>query len=138
MSDDDTVVYIGLDEWVELAAAVLATAPATIRYLADLSLADSALHAAQAGLGDIDVYPDLPTKAAVLGLHLARNHPLPNGNKRTAFIAMIVFLRRNGATWRAPATNDAVATMLAVAAGTMSVENFTTWITRHILASPPS
>lgn len=68
----------------------------------------------------------------MLRWHLARNHPLPDGNKRTAFIAMIVFLRRNGAIWRTPDTADAVATMLAVAAGDMSVEHLTAWIARHI------
>jgi death-on-curing protein len=35
-------------------------------------------------------------KAAVLTEHLARNHPLPDGNKRCAFLAMERFLAANG------------------------------------------
>jgi prophage maintenance system killer protein len=29
-------------------------------------------------------------------MHLAKNHPLPDGNKRAAYLAMIEFLARNG------------------------------------------
>lgn len=49
-----------------------------------LPLADSALHAPQAGFGDVDLYPDFVDKAAVLLVRLPMNHPLPDGNKRTA------------------------------------------------------
>jgi len=46
-----------------------------------LDLLDSALHAPpQGGLVDIEFYPELTAKAAVLVVHLARNHPLPDGN----------------------------------------------------------
>ena len=38
----------------------------------------------------------------MLGWHLANNHPLPDGNKRCAFIAMIVFLQRNTVGWHPP------------------------------------
>ncbi len=53
----------------------------TIEYL---DLADSALHAPAAGFGDTDFYPHFVDKAAVLLVRLARNHPLPDGNKRAA------------------------------------------------------
>jgi death-on-curing protein len=49
-----------------------------------IDLADSALHAHQAGFGEQDFYPDMHDKAAVLCWRLARNHPLPDGNKRAA------------------------------------------------------
>ena len=39
--------------------------------------------------------PDLVDKAAVLCVRLARNHPLPDGNKRVAYLAMVEFLARN-------------------------------------------
>lgn len=53
---------------------------------------DSALHAPAAGFGDHEVYPDLIDKAAVLAVHLVKNHALPDANKRTSFITMIVSL----------------------------------------------
>ena len=125
------VVYINLDEWVEIAVQTLGLDETIIRQIADLSLADSALHSPVAGFGDTDFYPDLTVKAAVLGWHLAKNHALPDGNKRTAFTTMIVFLRRNHATWTTPNTADAIAVMLAVAASEMNLEDFTIWVTAH-------
>jgi death-on-curing protein len=37
-----------------------------------------------AGFGDEDLYPDFVDKSAVLVVRLAKNHPLPDGNKRAA------------------------------------------------------
>jgi death on curing protein len=130
------VVYVSLDEWIEIAVQILQLDRITVTKVANLDLADSALHAPQAGFGDTEFYPGLLEKAAVLGWHLAQNHALPDGNKRTAFTAMIVFLRRNGATWRTPDRSDAVKTMFAVAGSRMDIETFATWVAAH--ATPPS
>ena len=65
-------------------------------------------------------------------LGLARNHPLPDGNKRTAFLAMIEFAERNGLTWRALEDDDVVDTMLAVAAGSMSEADFAVWVSQRL------
>ncbi len=107
------VVYESVDDWITIAALVLDTTDATIRRVANLDLADSALNAPAAGFGDTEFYPDLITKAAVLGWHLTMNHALPDGNKRTAFITTVDFLERNGAVWSDPDVDDAVAVMLA-------------------------
>jgi death on curing protein len=48
------------------------------------------------GSANHDAYPTLIEKAAVLVEHLARNHPLPDGNKRCAFLAVERFLAANG------------------------------------------
>jgi prophage maintenance system killer protein len=42
--------------------------------VADLSLADSALHAPAAGFGETDFYPDFVDTAAVLLVRVAKNH----------------------------------------------------------------
>lgn len=125
------IVYISLDEWIEISCQILQLDRITVSTAANLGLADSALHAPQAGFGDFEAYPSLVEKAAVLGWHLAQNHALPDGNKRTAFTAMIVFLRRNGATWRTPDRGDAVKTMFAVAGSRMDIETFTVWVSAH-------
>jgi Fic/DOC family len=49
-------------------------------------LAESALHAPFASFGGTDAYPTLVEQAAVLLQHLAKNHPLPDANKRAAFL----------------------------------------------------
>ena len=127
----DGVVYLSLDQWVHLAAEVLAADAATIRRIADLNLIDSALHAPAAGFGEQDLYPEVIDKAAVLCWHLVNNHGLPDGNKRCALVAMVVFLRRNGVRWTAPSADDAVATMLAVASKRLDVAGLAEWIRSH-------
>lgn len=77
--------YISLAEFVWLAEQVTGLESATITNASRLDLADSALHAPAAGVGDEDFYPDPYDKAAVLACRLAWNHPLPDGNKRAAW-----------------------------------------------------
>lgn len=50
-------------------------------------LADSALHAPAAGFGDTEFYPEFIDRAAVLTVRLAKNHPLPDGNKASCVVA---------------------------------------------------
>lgn len=75
--------------------------------------------------------PDVAALAAALAWGLARNHPFADGNKRTAFVAMELFLVCNGYALTA---NDpqCVLTMLAVAAGDMSEEALAHWLRQHI------
>src|ERR671928_2084345 len=47
----------------------------------------------------------MPELAAAYAFEIARNHPIVDGNKRTAFAAMMVFLRLNGIRF-APAPAD--------------------------------
>jgi len=51
-----------------------------------------------------ELYPDLFSKAAILFYLLVKNHAFIDGNKRTAALALIEFLERNGYTLNA--TND--------------------------------
>ena len=133
---DQPVRYLTLDDWTYLCAEVLDVELATITFTADLHLADSALHAPQASFGEDDAYPDMVDKAAVLGWHLVKNHPLPDGNKRCALVAMVVFLKLNGVSWATPTADEAVATMLAVAAGELDAGGLATWLRAH--ASRPT
>jgi hypothetical protein len=48
-------------------------------------------------------YLDLVTKARVLVVHLAKNHPLPDGNKRAAYLASTGSPRSRQRSARAPA-----------------------------------
>ncbi|MEQ1698460.1 MAG: type II toxin-antitoxin system death-on-curing family toxin [Ilumatobacteraceae bacterium] len=96
-----------------------------------VDLLDSALHAPQAGFGDTDFYPTLAEKAAVLCVRIALNHPLPDGNKRLAWISMVIFLELNGALLAAD-DDDAVDTMVAVASGALGEHDLAVWISDHI------
>ncbi len=73
--------YLTLAEALAIAEAVTGVDALTLARVSRLELLDSALHAPQAGFGDEDFYPAFVDKAAVLAVRLARNHPLPDGNK---------------------------------------------------------
>ena len=74
-----------------------------------------------------DAATDLATLAAAYAFGLARNHPFIDGNKRTAFVAMELFLDLNGMTLAA-SDEDCVLTMLRLAAGEIEEEAFAAWL----------
>lgn len=77
--------------------------------------------------------PDVAELAASYGVGIARNHPFVDGNKRTAFVSVELFLRLNG--YRLVADDAAcVLTMLAVAAAEMDEATFADWLRQHCLA----
>lgn len=131
-------VYLQLADFLVIAEAVLRV-PAESLARSDrvVALADSALAAPAASFAGEQFYPELTHKAAVLCSHLVRNHPLPDGNKRTAYLCLIEFLERNSYKWRQP-TNDAeedeiVDTMVQLAAGQLSEAAFWEWVGRHVV-----
>lgn len=77
--------YLTLAEALTIAEAVTGTPAAVLARASRLDLLDSALHAPQAGFGEVEFYPDFVGKAAVLTVRIAKNHPLPDGNKRLAW-----------------------------------------------------
>ncbi len=74
--------------------------------------------------------PDIAALAAGYAVGLAKNHPFVDGNKRTAFVAMELFLYLNGYELL---VDDAqcVLTMLAVAAGEIDEAALAEWIRWH-------
>ncbi|MFC4768501.1 type II toxin-antitoxin system death-on-curing family toxin [Effusibacillus consociatus] len=60
------------------------------------SLLESAVYRPQQSAFGEDAYPTIFEKAAALFESLGQNHAFQNANKRTAFTAMVMFLRYNG------------------------------------------
>jgi death on curing protein len=65
--------------------------------------------------------------AAAYAFGLAKNHAFVDGNKRIAFMAMMVFLRKNGVAF-APDPAQSTRIILSLAAGEVSEESLTRWI----------
>ncbi len=131
------VVYLDLADFVAIAVAVTGLDTQTVMKVANLNLADSALHAPAAGFGDTDFYPDFVDKAAVLLVRLAKNHPLPDGNKRTAWVAMRAFVDLNGWTWtEMPAVDEAERAVLAIASSEWDEESTARWLRAYLV--PPA
>ncbi len=110
--------YISLAEYFWLAEQVTGIDAAVIIKSSRTELADSALHAPQAAFGGHEFHVDVVEKAAVLVCRLGWNHPLPDGNKRAAWAALVMFLDLNGVGWEPdpPDVDEAEVAMLAVAA----------------------
>lgn len=123
--------YLTLAEALTIAEAVTAIDAPTLARTARVELLDSALHAPQAGFGDVEFYPGLVDKAAVLVVRIARNHPLPDGNKRLAWQALTMFCALNGQRLEVP-LDDAVATMRAVAAGELDEAAVADWLANRL------
>ena len=97
---------------------------------AQLHLAESALNAPAAEFGGVEFYPDFSKKAAVLCARLVKNHALPDGNKRTAYICLREFVERNGHSWFAPQEDpdETVRVIEGIAAGDVSEDEFAGWV----------
>src|SRR3712207_6671199 len=79
---------------------------------------------------------DIVRLAAAYGVGLVRNHPFADGNKRAAFLAVGLFLGLNGLRLTASQA-DAVLTMLALAAGELDEQAFTSWLREHVRPRRP-
>ncbi|MEQ8716809.1 MAG: Fic family protein [Acidimicrobiales bacterium] len=127
--------YLGLAEYLWLAEQVTGVPAWALAKSSRIDLADSALHAPGAGFGEEEFYPDIVDKAAVLCWRLARNHPLPDGNKRAAWAALVMFIDLNGGRWEPESldVDDAESAMLAVAAGNIDEGEFARWLRERVV-----
>lgn len=85
----------------------------------------------QAGFGDQEFYPEFVDKAAVLTVRIARNHPLPDGNKRLAWHALTMFCALNEIALTV-APDEAVGMMVAIAAGELDEGAVATWLSPRL------
>lgn len=92
----------------------------------DAGLIDSALARPQHLLAYVPA-SDVCALAASLGFGLAKNHGYRDGNKRTAFVAMAVFLRLNGLRLDVPEP-EAVAAMIYVATDVWDESRLAEWL----------
>ncbi len=76
-------------------------------------------------------------KAAVLVVRLAKNHPLPDGNKRVAHAALEVFLMLNGHELLADVDSQEKL-FLRLASGGVDRNDLVSWLRAHAvpLVSP--
>ncbi len=68
--------------------------------------------------------------AAAYGFALCKNHPFVDGNKRTAFMAMYVFLGLNGYSFNAPEP-EIVLVMEGLASGEIDENALQVWLAKY-------
>lgn len=116
------------EDFIDVAVYLLGADRAAIAGLPRLPLAESALHAPFASFGGVEAYPTLVEQAAVLLEHLVSNHPLPDANKRAAFLLTARFLEANGLTWGSQDVQTDARVIERVAAGDADHEEVVAWI----------
>ena len=100
-------------------------------HIRDLGLLESALVRPQTSLFGEDAYPTLELKAAVMVESIILNHPMVDGNKRSSWLALNLFVELND--FEIVATQDEVFDyVLDVANKRIDSEQSAEWIRNHL------
>ncbi|GIO41413.1 type II toxin-antitoxin system death-on-curing family toxin [Paenibacillus apis] len=92
-----SIRYLSVQEVIAINVAMIQRySPGEHIGVKEPGLLESAVHRPQSSAFGEDAYPTIFEKAAALFESLGQNHPFHNANKRTAFTALVVFLRFNG------------------------------------------
>lgn len=97
----------------------------------DAWLLDSALARPKTTLFGEFAYPTIELMAAAMHQSLIKNHPLVDGNKRTAWLLLITFLLMNGQTIVMTA-DEGIDFTLGVAEGRYDLEQAAATIKAHL------
>ncbi len=102
----------------------------------DNNLLESALSRPIATFDGKDLYISIEEKAAAIIESIVTNHPFIDGNKRTGYVIMRLFLLKNG--------NDIKATqkekyefVIAISSGKLHFKEILDWIKKHIIPFVP-
>ena len=123
--------FLSLAEVLDLYERVLVAGGGSSA-IRDLGALESALAQPRATFDDVELYSTLVDKAAALGFSLIRNHPFVDGNKRSALVVSLLFLRLNGKSIAA-SMEDRYLTFMALADGSLSEAELGAWFARHVL-----
>ncbi len=75
--------------------------------------------------------PDIVEMAALYTAGIVRNHPFVDGNKRTGFVAGVLFLELHGVAFIA-SEEDSTQAVMALAAGALDEAAYTTWLRANV------
>ena len=125
---------LSIEDLLLIAEAVLEVSAERLARASRLGVAASALAAPFVADGARDRHPGLGDKAAVLCSRLVRNHPLPDGNKRVALLAMLELVARNDGIWTPPlgGQEEIATTIERLAARKLSEAAFTAWVRARV------
>ena len=96
----------------------------------DRGLLESAVARPQATFAKKDLYPDVFSKATALGHSIILNHSFVDGNKRTGYMAMRLFLNMNGYDIKA-SQEEKYKFVMEIAEKTKKEEAIAKWLKEH-------
>jgi len=89
--------FLNVEEVIAVNVAVIQKySPGEQIGVKNITLLESAISRPRSSAFGEDAYPSFFEKAAALFESLGQNHPFHNGNKRTAFACLVIFLQLNG------------------------------------------
>ena len=97
----------------------------------DTGSLDSALARPFQTYGNNELYPTPIVKAAALIESILINHPFIDGNKRTGYVLMRIFLLTNGVDINAT-QEEKYDFVINIASGKTNFEEIANWLTNHI------
>ena len=105
-------------------------------HVRDLGLLDSALVRAQTRLYGADAYPTLQLKAAAMVHSVINNHPMVDGNKRSAWVILNFFLVLNNRQLQSSQDN-AYEFIMSIAEKRIELEEIAAWLEDHMIPLIP-
>ena len=135
---DMSVQCLDLADFLLIAEQITGIEAEALARLPRLHMAEHALSAPNAGIGQVEYYPCFADKAAAMAFQLIKGHPLLDGNKRVGYACLLEFVYRNGYEWSRPPKDgverdETVAMIEGVAAGTVSQDEFGDWIRQRLV-----
>ena len=97
----------------------------------DLNLLESSIHRPFATFDDQELYPHAIDKAAAIIESIVKNHPFADGNKRTGYILMRLFLLKNQKDIKA-SQEEKYEFVINIASGKIDFDEIREWIEKRI------
>ncbi|HOZ50648.1 MAG TPA: type II toxin-antitoxin system death-on-curing family toxin [Chitinophagaceae bacterium] len=98
----------------------------------DYNLLVSAINRPFAGTNDSEFYPTTHLKAAAVIERIVKNHPFIDGNKRTGYVVMRLFLLSDGLDINA-SQDEKYEFVIEIATGNSTIDDITSWILNHLI-----
>ncbi len=92
----------------------------------------SALERPFGGIGTVEFYPTPQEKAGAILESIVKNHPFIDGNKRTGYVLMRLFLMQFGKDIQAT-QEEKYHFMIEVASGVLAFESIVAWINERVI-----
>ena len=97
----------------------------------DINALESALSRPYHTFDNAELYPSIIEKAAALIESILNNHPFVDGNKRTGYALLRLFLLNNGLDLDA-SQNEKYEFVIAIASGKIRYDEIVNWLETHI------
>lgn len=96
---------------------------------------EASLAAPMQNVFDTELYPDVWSKAAILGFSLIKNHAFIDGNKRIGLFAMLRFLEINGYSLSGVTNDELYQFTIDIASSAIDKDEITAWLKAHTIPS---